>query len=58
MLTVKAGMTRADLLKVFTTEGGCRRAYSGPSSVGIARTSRLMWNSKRLAVEVETRTGE
>jgi hypothetical protein len=38
MQTIKAGMTRADLLKVFTTEGGLSAASGAPTFIEGART--------------------
>ena len=42
MQTIKVGMTRSDLLKLFTTEGGLRRPLSERTFISSARTLRLM----------------
>lgn len=57
METIKPGMTRGELLKVFTTEGGLSTDYTAHSSVGTVHISKWMSSSRRLLGQTGTTMG-
>jgi len=57
METIKPGMTRRDLLKIFITKGGMFTGLYRTFTAGIGPTSKSTWNSRLLADPAGNETG-